>query len=174
MHFPLFSSTSTSHPPTYSFANTQKERKYFDSGDYYLSKAGKSNDINPTDIGREHPVPEKIPHLLTQQTNSGNLPGSPQSGHSGHFHSPSISGTGVGLGSTGFAQPNGGALGAQSGSPVKESSYLKRETSVDDVVDDEEEAEAEEKKQSSAASPSVEPTVSPPPQREGVPIRGAR
>jgi hypothetical protein len=35
-----------------------KDRKFFDSGDYALNKAGK--DI--TQIGSEHPVPEIIPH----------------------------------------------------------------------------------------------------------------
>ncbi|KAI8889059.1 Endosulfine-domain-containing protein [Backusella circina FSU 941] len=35
-----------------------KERKYFDSGDYALSKAGKE----PLAIGSEHPSPDSIPH----------------------------------------------------------------------------------------------------------------
>ncbi|KAI7897793.1 camp-regulated phosphoprotein/endosulfine conserved region-domain-containing protein [Cokeromyces recurvatus] len=35
-----------------------KERKYFDSGDYALSKAGKE----PVAIGSEHPSPDTIPH----------------------------------------------------------------------------------------------------------------
>ncbi|KAF8924029.1 camp-regulated phosphoprotein/endosulfine conserved region-domain-containing protein [Dissophora ornata] len=35
-----------------------KERKYFDSGDYALSKAGKTN----APVGSEHPQPENIPH----------------------------------------------------------------------------------------------------------------
>ncbi|KAG0175101.1 hypothetical protein DFQ28_005011 [Apophysomyces sp. BC1034] len=37
-----------------------KERKYFDSGDYALSKAGKE----PVAIGVEHPKPETIPHSI--------------------------------------------------------------------------------------------------------------
>ncbi|ORX46724.1 Endosulfine-domain-containing protein [Hesseltinella vesiculosa] len=36
-----------------------KERKYFDSGDYALSKAGKETDVS---IGSEHPSPDTIPH----------------------------------------------------------------------------------------------------------------
>jgi len=36
-----------------------KERKYFDSGDYALSKAGKPQ--GP--VGSQHPSPEKIPHI---------------------------------------------------------------------------------------------------------------
>ncbi|KAF9385747.1 hypothetical protein CPB97_004519 [Podila verticillata] len=35
-----------------------KERKYFDSGDYALSKAGKTT----TPVGSQHPQPENIPH----------------------------------------------------------------------------------------------------------------
>ncbi|OZJ06794.1 hypothetical protein BZG36_00165 [Bifiguratus adelaidae] len=35
-----------------------KERKYFDSGDYALSKAGKAD----RPVGSEHPSPQTIPH----------------------------------------------------------------------------------------------------------------
>ncbi|KAG1446477.1 hypothetical protein G6F56_009557 [Rhizopus delemar] len=35
------------------------ERKYFDSGDYELTKAGKEPS---TTIGSEHPSPDTIPH----------------------------------------------------------------------------------------------------------------
>ncbi|RIA81281.1 camp-regulated phospho protein/endosulfine conserved region-domain-containing protein, partial [Glomus cerebriforme] len=38
-----------------------KERKYFDSGDYALSKAGKTS--GP--VGVQHPSPETIPHANT-------------------------------------------------------------------------------------------------------------
>ncbi|RUS18144.1 Endosulfine-domain-containing protein [Jimgerdemannia flammicorona] len=38
-------------------ANKLKERKYFDSGDYALSKAGKADSV-----GSQHPSPENIPH----------------------------------------------------------------------------------------------------------------
>ncbi|KAJ1969953.1 hypothetical protein IWQ62_000294 [Dispira parvispora] len=38
--------------------NTIKERKYFDSGDYVLSKVGK----NTQPVGEQHPSPETIPH----------------------------------------------------------------------------------------------------------------
>ncbi|KAJ2453006.1 hypothetical protein EV183_000008 [Coemansia sp. RSA 2336] len=34
-----------------------KERKYFDSGDYALNKAGKGEDV-----GKDHPLPDAIPH----------------------------------------------------------------------------------------------------------------
>lgn len=39
--------------------NQRKQRRFFDSGDYAMSKAGR----NPEPIGREHPIPEQIPHL---------------------------------------------------------------------------------------------------------------
>jgi len=78
--------------------NKLKERKYFDSGDYALSKAGKASDAGVTTIGREHPVPENIPHSSSQHT------------------------------ATVGAIPQG-----HNGSPVKESSYLHRETSADDI-----------------------------------------
>ncbi|KAF2690750.1 Endosulfine-domain-containing protein [Lentithecium fluviatile CBS 122367] len=78
--------------------NKFKERKYFDSGDYALSKAGKVSDIGVTQIGREHPVPEKIPHIAPP-THSGQGQNSQEKGHS-------------------------------SGSPVKEHTFLHRETSL--------------------------------------------
>ncbi|PFH53388.1 hypothetical protein AMATHDRAFT_138092 [Amanita thiersii Skay4041] len=40
----------------------QKERKYFDSGDYALSKAGVAP---PTTVGTAIPHPENIPHAST-------------------------------------------------------------------------------------------------------------
>jgi len=82
--------------------NKLKERKYFDSGDYALSKAGKASDAGVTNIGREHPVPENIPHSAAQHNATT---GANTQGHNG--------------------------------SPVKESSFLHRETSADDVAKEE-------------------------------------
>jgi len=107
--------------------NKLKERKYFDSGDYALSKAGKASDIGVTQIGREHPVPENIHHSSTPLHNL----------HNGHTLSPSPG-----------TIPTGSL--AQGGSPVKEGSYLQRETSASDM-----ENEGEEKSDG-AASPSEE------------------
>jgi hypothetical protein len=90
--------------------NKLKERKYFDSGDYALSKAGKASDIGVTQIGREHPVPENIPHSST----------SPHNHHNG-----SISSASPGTVPAGHL--------ARGGSPVKEGSYLQRETSASDI-----------------------------------------
>ncbi|KMU73494.1 hypothetical protein CISG_03628 [Coccidioides immitis RMSCC 3703] len=48
--------------------NKLKERKYFDSGDYALSKAGKASDVGVTSIGSRHPVPENILQLTATST----------------------------------------------------------------------------------------------------------
>ena len=48
-----------------------QERKYFDSGDYALSKAGKASDVGVTNIGSQHPLPENIPHHTTAGMPSG-------------------------------------------------------------------------------------------------------
>jgi hypothetical protein len=53
--------------------NKLKERKYFDSGDYALSKAGKASDVGVTNIGSQHPVPENIPHLTATSPGANNL-----------------------------------------------------------------------------------------------------
>ena len=47
---------------TFHFADSDKERKYFDSGDYALSKAGKASDAGITNVGSQFPSPESIPH----------------------------------------------------------------------------------------------------------------
>ena len=115
-----------------------KERKYFDSGDYALSKAGKAGSVDTGSVGSEHPLPENIPHLSSPNIGSG-----PQGGSSnGNSHSGGILG------------------GLQSGSPVKEASFLNRETSIDEM-------EGKTKLGAGAR----EDNISPPPQKEGIPIR---
>ncbi|KAF9926415.1 hypothetical protein BGZ75_003644 [Mortierella antarctica] len=54
-----------------------KERKYFDSGDYALSKAGKTN----APVGSQHPQPENIPH--SNPTTANHL-------HHGHGSQPVV------------------------------------------------------------------------------------
>jgi len=90
--------------------NKLKERKYFDSGDKAHSKAGKAGDVGVTQVGREHPNPEKIPHIAppTATGQNGN-----SNGH-GHGH--------------GSVTANG--QGEVAGSPVKEHTFLHRETSL--------------------------------------------
>ncbi|KAF9973446.1 hypothetical protein BGZ73_003311 [Actinomortierella ambigua] len=46
-----------------------QERKYFDSGDYALSLAGKN-----VTVGSEHPQPESIPHSIPTNTLQGSIP----------------------------------------------------------------------------------------------------
>ncbi|TKX23032.1 hypothetical protein C1H76_4771 [Elsinoe australis] len=79
-----------------------QERKYFDSGDYAMSKAGKADDGGVTAIGREHPSPDTIPHLSSSNTHNGTPTLQPVQSH------------------------------GQAGSPVKESSILQRGISVDE------------------------------------------
>jgi len=47
-----------------------KERKYFDSGDYALTKAGRTE----IPIGSAHPSPESIPHSNPQTSAQGSSP----------------------------------------------------------------------------------------------------
>ncbi|KAI1745041.1 camp-regulated phosphoprotein/endosulfine conserved region-domain-containing protein [Xylaria scruposa] len=103
------------------FAKHLKERKYFDSGDYAMSKAGKGDKLDTGSVGSQHPVPENIPHL-SSPSQTGTLNGGP-----GHQHHPSISG-----GMSGHQiSPTVGL----SGSPVKESSLFKSESSMSDEND---------------------------------------
>jgi len=89
-----------------------KERKYFDSGDYALSKTGKASSVDTESIGTQHPLPENIRHLS----------------------SPGVSIASQGGSGNSNIRP-GVAGGSQSVSPVKESSFLNRETSVNELED---------------------------------------
>lgn len=131
--------------------NKLKERKYFDSGDYALSKAGKASDAGVTQIGREHPNPESIPHL-SSSPHAGSLPNGAVAGAT---DSPGL-------------QARSAVSGA-SVSPVKESSFLQQQTSIDDQPDEDEEAA-----NTSAADVEEEKLarkISPPPAAKGMPIR---
>lgn len=112
-----------------------QERKYFDSGDYALSKAGKASEGGVTNIGSQHPLPENIPHHLSSPTHSA------------------TGGINVNTGGTGLHLPGG-----PSQSPVKENSFLHRQASI-------EEQERLSKMASDKAS------TSPPPVKQGVPLR---
>lgn len=115
-----------------------KERKYFDSGDYALSKAGKASSVDTGSVGSQHPLPENIPHLASPGISNN----SPAGGNNGSIN----------LGVNG---------GLQSGSPVKESSYLNRETSADEI----------EKKSKVGEEDAKMGHISPPPAVGGIPIR---
>lgn len=92
------------------FAKHLKDRKYFDSGDYAMSKAGKGDGVDAGAVGSEHPVPENIPHLSSPMNNSSN------NNNNGAVPRGSVS----------------SVPGLQAGSPVKESSFLHRETTAED------------------------------------------
>ncbi|KKK12904.1 hypothetical protein P175DRAFT_0490861 [Aspergillus ochraceoroseus IBT 24754] len=132
--------------------NKLKERKYFDSGDYALSKAGKASDVGVTNIGSQHPVPENIPHLTATSPGANN---------------PLAMGNGGSISAQGGQHIHGsisshpGALGFQSRSPIKEASFLQRGTSIDESDSISDPAAAQDK----------DASVSPPPARGGVPIR---
>ncbi|KAL2011809.1 hypothetical protein VTN00DRAFT_4527 [Thermoascus crustaceus] len=131
--------------------NKLKERKYFDSGDYALSKAGKASDVGVTNIGSRHPLPENIPHLTATSPGSNN---------------PAAN-NGAGIGAQGQPVPGSisghpGSIGFQSRSPVKEGSFLQRETSAE---------ESDTAKEGTKNKDAEDLSVSPPPAREGVPIR---
>jgi hypothetical protein len=98
-----------------------KERKYFDSGDYALSKAGKSDNALVGGLGHAHPSPDTIPHLSQQVSNSGTA----ADGSHGRGSISSASGGGAGAALTPTVSHG------QAGSPVKES-LLQRGTSVDE------------------------------------------
>jgi len=137
--------------------NKLKERKYFDSGDYALSKAGKASDTGVTSIGVEHPLPENIPHLSATSPPNGSTAGSPGEGV------PVLPGAGPHRMSVNGI-PGANLPGGASRSPVKEnSSFLSRGLSVDESEKmDEDDKKPEDNKDLS---------VSPPQQRQGVPIR---
>lgn len=114
------------------FTKKLSERKYFDSGDYALSKAGKADtSALGGGLGREHPTPENIPHLSQQVSNggSGGTGTTPPEGSRGSFSEGSRGSVVAGLG-------QGTPGGLVSGSPVKEGSVLQREMGVDDEQGD--------------------------------------
>jgi hypothetical protein len=56
--------------PSFSKSLLGQQRKYFDSGDYALSLAGKKD----TTVGSEHPQPENIPHSIPVNPVYGSVP----------------------------------------------------------------------------------------------------
>lgn len=102
-----------------------------------MSKAGKAAE-GGVNIGSQHPLPENIPHLTSPSLNNG------------------------GNGNNNGGANGGSVPGATSGSPVKESSFLQRETSAD---------EPNVLSPASPKSPDGKGAVSPPPVKEGVPVR---
>jgi len=75
-----------------------------------MNKAGKGDSVDTGAVGSQHPVPENIPHLSSPVSGPNGI-GSMLHPHHHHQHHASM----------------------QAGSPVKESSFLNRETSAEDV-----------------------------------------
>jgi hypothetical protein len=104
-----------------------------------MSKAGKGDGVDAGAVGSEHPVPENIPHLS-----------SPVNNNNGSVPRGSVS----------------SVPGLQAGSPVKESSFLNRETTAEDSGS-ETATGASKDSQSSSRSPKNEPLAA----GAGIPIR---
>ncbi|ERF71182.1 hypothetical protein EPUS_06011 [Endocarpon pusillum Z07020] len=162
--------------------NKLKERKYFDSGDYALSKAGKASDTGVTTIGTEHPQAENIPHLsASSPPNSANSLNSPSSATIPHTGSMSggdrdawswLAAAGHRRSVQGVHGATVGISGGQSRSPVKESSYLARTASADEV-DGEEETADQDGGEGNGEEALLQQgmSISPPVVQEGLPIR---
>ncbi|TGZ82880.1 ORC2-domain-containing protein [Ascodesmis nigricans] len=124
--------------------NKLKERKYFDSGDYALSKAGKASDVGVTNIGSQHPHPENIPHIHNSPKS-----GSEQLGSS--ISSPSSSGVSGIAGSPVLAKEQlPGLSHVHSKSPIASGASI-----VADDVEDEEESAPEKVEGEGKASESA-------------------
>jgi hypothetical protein len=130
--------------------NKLKERKYFDSGDYALSKAGKASDVGVTNIGSRHPLPENIPHLTATSPGANSLVG----GNNAAQTQPA----------PGSISGHPGSVGFHSRSPIKEASFLHRRTIANesDKID-------EPTTDDSVKEPSKKLSTSPP-ARESMPI----
>jgi hypothetical protein len=107
-----------------------------------MSKAGKGDSVDTGSVGSQHPVPENIPHLS-----------SPIGGSNGF---------------SGLLHPQQHHSNLQAGSPVKESSFLNRETSAEDLEGGAEKQQQQPQQQGAAANAPAHPPVN---AAEGLPIR---
>ncbi|KAK4195001.1 camp-regulated phosphoprotein/endosulfine conserved region-domain-containing protein [Triangularia verruculosa] len=112
------------------FAKHLKERKYFDSGDYAMSKAGKGDSVDTGSVGSQHPVPENIPHLSSPVSGPNGIGSILHPHHHHQHHNNSM----------------------QAGSPVKESSFLNRETSAEELEEGAPDVQSQENEQASAGA----------------------
>lgn len=97
------------------------QRKYFDSGDYALNKAGKGDGVDTGNVG------SIVPDVDTIRHNSPATAGNPPS--AGGIITPSLTKSG---------SISGPSSGIPVGSPAKESS-LQRETSAEEAVGEDDE-----------------------------------
>ncbi|EGO53346.1 hypothetical protein NEUTE1DRAFT_73843 [Neurospora tetrasperma FGSC 2508] len=77
---------ATTNAVTTRFARHLRERKYFDSGDYALCKAGRGNSVDVGMTGSAHPAPEEIPHPVPLSIMQRRRGSSFCGGVSGTFH----------------------------------------------------------------------------------------
>ena len=122
-----------------------------------------------TSIGTEHPRANDIPHMSpltnTLSRNDSMTAGSPPSNPpefppAAGLHRGSINGI-----------PGGGLPGAQSRSPIKESSYLARSASIDEHGEGLRRMVKEGSGANTLTTSKEEGSVSPPPQQGAIPIR---
>ncbi|KAK4191153.1 camp-regulated phosphoprotein/endosulfine conserved region-domain-containing protein [Podospora australis] len=131
------------------FAKHLKERKYFDSGDYAMSKAGKGDSVDTGSVGSQHPVPENIPHLSSPVGGPNGI-GSSLHPHHHHQHHSNL----------------------QAGSPVKESSFLNRGTSAEELEKGIPVQNEQQQQQQTANAPTgTSPTAQASTAEDGLPIR---
>lgn len=126
-----------------------------------MSKAGKGDSVDAGAVGSQHPVPENIPHL-SSPINSGAASAIPKHLGIGNVNAP------AGTAAAGLqAAANAVPQGFQAGSPVKESSFLHRETLPSDT--DETPAQSETAAPAAATTtPATEPLTA---GGVGIPIR---
>ena len=140
-----------------------------------MSKAGKGQEHGVTSVGTEHPRADDIPHM-SPLTNTISRGDSMSAGSPGSQPTPGLATSpdgqpilppaGIHRGSIN-GMPGGGLPGATSRSPIKESSYLARTASVEDS----EMLEPEAQKAKENTGGEMTGNVSPPPRKEGIPIR---
>lgn len=111
-----------------------------------MSKAGKGDSVDAGAVGSQHPLPENIPHLSSPVTGSSNGLGTLLHPHLQHQHHPVM----------------------QAGSPVKESSFLNRETKPADVDADVANEEQQQQQQPPAGAASQGTADD----KQDLPIRG--
>ena len=112
-------------------ANKLKERKYFDSGDYALSKAGRAPKQS---VGTTIPNPEMVPHA----TNPVQIPGAPLYGTPNAPGSPGATYMPAPTSPSGSRSSFPMATGVMAGSPIRESTapfgYEQAPEAPDDVM----------------------------------------
>jgi len=174
-----------------------KERKYFDSGDYALSKAGKASDSGVTSIGTEHPNAENIPHASplnhtisrsdsisaasppshggTPSLSTASIANNPLSGvGQGEGSSPTLSGPSpAGMHRGSINGIPGGSMNPPQGSiSMTNSRSPAKESYLNRSASiDDPEGEHDVQQARGNAEREYEESVSPPPKTEGIPIR---